>query len=74
VTPDGLVAISIGSDAGLLKGHTLQVFRREPKPLYLGTIKLVEVGPHEAVGKIMSPQFKKLIQNKDEVVSRIVPR
>jgi hypothetical protein len=74
VTPDGLVAISIGSDAGLLKGHTLEVFRTNPKPEYLGQIKLVEVGPHEAVGKILYPQYKKRIQAKDEVASHIVPR
>lgn len=74
VTPDGLVAISIGSDAGLLKGHTLEVFRKEPKPLYLGQIKIVEVGPHEAVGKILSKEFRNRIQAKDEVASHIVPR
>jgi hypothetical protein len=74
VTPDGLVAISIGSDAGLLKGHTLEVFRSKPKPFYLGQIKIVEVGPHEAVGKVVYPQYKKLIQANDEVASHIVPR
>ena len=70
----GLATISIGSDAGLLKGHTLEVFRSKPKPFYLGQIKIVEVGPHEAVGKVVYPQYKKLIQANDEVASHIVPR
>jgi hypothetical protein len=71
---NGLVHISIGSDAGLLKGHTLQVFRTEPKAQYLGQIRIVEVGPQEAVGKIVSPQYKKLVQKDDIVASRIVER
>jgi hypothetical protein len=73
VTPEGLVSISIGSDAGLLKGHTLEVYRTEPKPQYLGVIQIVEVAPHEAVGKLLTPQFKKLVQPSDVVASRILP-
>jgi hypothetical protein len=73
VTADGLVSITIGSDAGLLKGHTLEVFRTEPKAQYLGVIQIVDVGPHEAVGKLLTPQFKKLVQPNDIVASRILP-
>src|SRR5262249_27875790 len=38
----GLVTISLGSDAGLQVGHTLEVYRTEPKPEYVGTIRIVD--------------------------------
>jgi hypothetical protein len=47
-----LVAVNVGSDAGLEKGHTLEVFRLEPA-IYLATIRIIEVRPKEAVGKIV---------------------
>jgi hypothetical protein len=73
VTGDGLVSISIGSDAGLLRGHTLEVFRLDPKAEYFGAIQIVEVSPHEAVGKLLSPKFAKRVQPNDLVASRILP-
>jgi hypothetical protein len=73
VGADGLVSISIGSDAGLLRGHTLEVFRTEPKPQYLGVVQIIEVSPHEAVGKLLTPQFRKMVQPNDQVASRILP-
>jgi hypothetical protein len=50
----GLVTITIGSDAGLSKGNTLEVFRLSPVPhqsKYLGTIRVIEVTPTQAVGQ-----------------------
>lgn len=73
VGADGLISISIGSDAGLLKGHTLEVFRTEPKPQYLGVVQIIEVSPHEAIGKLLTPQFKKLVQTNDQVASKLLP-
>jgi hypothetical protein len=52
--PSGLVTITIGSDAGLSKGQTLEVFRLSPVPnqsKYLGTIRILEVTPQQAVGQ-----------------------
>jgi hypothetical protein len=68
-----LVSISIGSDAGLLKGHTLEVFRLDPKAEYFGRIQIVDVQPHEAVGKLLSPKFAKKVQPNDQVASKILP-
>lgn len=73
VGQDGLVSISIGSDAGLLRGHTLEVFRTEPKPQYLGVVQIIEVSPHESVGKLLTPQFRKAVQPNDQVASKILP-
>jgi hypothetical protein len=47
----GLVTITIGSDAGLAKGQTLEVFRLTPAPKYLGTIRILEVTASQAVGQ-----------------------
>jgi hypothetical protein len=47
----GLVTIDVGSDAGLAKGHTLEVFRLKPQPKYLGTLRIVDVTKKTAVGQ-----------------------
>jgi hypothetical protein len=67
----GLVTLSIGSDSGLAKGHTLEVYRLEPSAKYLGKIRIMEVWPHAAVGK---PIAKPLgaIQEGDHVASKIL--
>jgi hypothetical protein len=52
VDEEGLVAVNVGADDGLEKGHTLEVFRLEP-PIYLGTIRIIETKPKEAVGKMV---------------------
>lgn len=67
---DNLLKLSIGSDAGLSKGHTLEIFRLNPAK-YLGTVRIVDVTAHEAVarpvGRTMSP-----IQQGDRVASKIL--
>jgi hypothetical protein len=64
----GIVTISIGSDAGLAKGHTLEVYRLHPKPVYLGTVTILEVTASEAVAKA---QAKDKIQVGDKVAGNI---
>jgi hypothetical protein len=48
----GFVKISVGSDAGLVPGHTLDVYRLSGTGQYLGKIKLTSVRSNEAVGKV----------------------
>lgn len=48
-----LVVISVGSDAGLAKDHTLEVYRLKPAPKYLGMIQIIEVSPNKAVGRLI---------------------
>jgi hypothetical protein len=71
VGADGLVSISIGSDAGLLRGHTLEVFRTEPKAEYLGRLQIIQVDAHEAVGRMLTPKFSKLVKPNDTVASSV---
>lgn len=71
----GLMTITIGSDAGLTKGHTLELFRLNPaaptQSKYLGTVRILEAGAHQAVaqpvGRLSSPA-----QPGDRVASRIL--
>ena len=69
--PGGLVKITIGSDAGLTRGHTLEVFRTQPQPKYLGTIRILEVTAKEAVGQPVG-RMTLPPQRGDRVASRIV--
>jgi hypothetical protein len=69
-----LIKLSIGSDAGLEKGHTLKAFRLDRIPensKYLGTIQILEVRPHEAVGRPLKTTAYPL-RVGDHVASRIV--
>lgn len=50
----GLVTISIGSNAGLLPGHTLELFRLTPEAKYLGPVRVVDTQPDVAVCRPVS--------------------
>jgi hypothetical protein len=69
--PTGLISVSIGSDSGVLKGHTLEVFRLQPTPKYLGTIKITDVRPNEAVGRPMGKPLGTIMEG-DHVAAKIL--
>ncbi len=68
---DGLLQLSIGSDAGLASGHTLELFRTQPRPTYLGKVRVIHVTPHEAVAQPLGKMNDKP-QVGDRVASRIL--
>jgi hypothetical protein len=68
-----LIRISIGSDAGLARGHTLDVFRTNPSPQYLGQIRLTDVRASEAVGQPVD-KLKAPVQKGDLVASDVMPK
>ena len=68
----GFVTINLGSDNGLSKGNTLEVFRLRPRPTYVGTLRVYDVRPNEAVGKLMGTGPKGRILKDDEVASKIL--
>lgn len=47
-----LVKLSIGSDDGLIPGHTMYITRKGPQPLYIGELTIRSVDPDQAVGVI----------------------
>jgi hypothetical protein len=71
-----LVEISLGTDHGVQKNNTLDVYRFYPEPKYLGTIRIVDAYPHRSVARLMNaggnaaarPQLKQ----GDEVASSIL--
>jgi len=72
----GMMTLTIGSDAGLARGHTLEVFRLSSIPAqskYLGTVRVLEATAHQAVvqpvGRLAGPA-----QPGDQVSSQILGR
>jgi chromosome segregation ATPase len=70
----GLVQITLGSDAGLNVGHTLEVFRinttNPDRSQYLGRIRIVEVKATEAIAAPVDKMANKIRVN-DNVASRL---
>jgi hypothetical protein len=71
IDKSGLVLVSIGTDAGIQKGHTLDVFRLGDAPKYLGKIRIIETHPYEAVGQIIGKPSG-TIQKDDRVANKIL--
>ena len=69
-----MVSVNIGSDAGLVKGQVLYVFRsptaKDATAKYLGKIKIEEVKTTEAVARLES-DFQTLPRAGDHVASKI---
>jgi hypothetical protein len=70
-----LVKISIGSDSGIRKDHTLEVFRLSPKQEYLGRMVVVDADLHHAIGRLLrQPGMPTAgLQPGDQVASSIRP-
>jgi hypothetical protein len=72
--PGGLLKLNIGSDSGLAKGHTLELYRISPIPSqskYLGRVRILDVTPHEAVAQPLGRLSDKP-QAGDKVATRIL--
>jgi hypothetical protein len=52
-TDKTLVTVSLGRDMGVNAGHTLEVYRLKPNPLYLGRILILDTQNQTAVGRLM---------------------
>jgi hypothetical protein len=63
-----LIEISIGSDDGLRKGHTLEVYRNNS---YLGRIQVQHTEPDRAVGRILREFRKGVIRKGDRVATKL---
>ena len=73
-TPDGLIEVSLGSDDGLMRGHTMEVFREGATPnatKYLGRIEILRTEADVSVGKVL-PQYRRgNIEKDDRVATRL---
>jgi hypothetical protein len=72
VSADGLMTLTIGSDSGLRKGHTLELFRLNPAK-YLGTVRIIHTTPKEAVAQPVG-RLGGEVQVGDHVASKILGR
>src|SRR5262249_44049478 len=68
VSEGGLISLNKGSDQGLAKGQTLEVYRMAPKAEWVARIRLVEVNNHESVGRIIVPANPPVTVNKGDLV------
>ena len=70
-----LVEISLGERDGLVEGHELFVFRpaelNEGRPMYLGSIRLVNVTPNRAVGTVVEKAKNGTISKDDHVTTQL---
>ncbi len=66
-----LVEISIGSDDGLRKGHTMVVFRPQGGGRYLGKIKLIHTEADKSVGEVVERAKNGTIIRGDIVTTRL---
>ena len=66
-----LVEISLGSDDGLSRGHSLYVYRNQGEGKYLGRINIVYVEPDRAVGAVMEKSRNGVIEKGDHVTSKL---
>jgi hypothetical protein len=70
-----LVKISLGSDQGVNKDHTLLVYRMDPAPQYLGRILVTDNNFNWSYGKLVTPPGmpKATLMPGDVVVSKLRP-
>jgi chromosome segregation ATPase len=69
------IEITIGSDDGLVVGHTLELYRFGADPKYLGKVKIISVEPDRAVAEVVGKTVRgEKIQEHDIVATKIRPR
>jgi hypothetical protein len=66
-----MVEISLGSDDGLARGHSLSIFRTKGKGKYLGEIRMDYITPDRAVGMIIDRAKTGIIQKGDNVTTKL---
>jgi len=66
-----LMTLSVGRDAGLVRGNTMHVFRLGHSPRYVGQVRIVEVTATQAVGQVIGRLYTPA-KAGDRVASRIL--
>ncbi|MBM3994699.1 MAG: hypothetical protein FJ303_11185 [Planctomycetes bacterium] len=65
------VELSIGTDHGVNVNHTLDVYRLQPVPKYLGMIRIVDAKSQTSVGRPLDPKIKVELKVGDLVTSSL---
>lgn len=66
------IEISIGSDDGLVNGHELFVYRRTPRPQYIGKIRIIATDPEKAVATVVGKTYLGTKVTEGDVVSTTI--
>jgi hypothetical protein len=72
--PD-LVLLSLGTDHGIAKGNTLDVYRTQPSAKYLGMVRIVDANHHQSVARLIptgNAAFRAKLQEGDLVTSKLL--
>jgi hypothetical protein len=70
-----LVVLSLGTDNGIAKGNTLDVYRKEPEPKYLGMVRIIDANHHNSVARLIptgNAQFRAKLREGDLVTSKLL--
>ena len=68
-----LVQISLGTDQGVNKNNTLDIYRTSPAPMYLGMIRIVDANHHKSVARFVAigTQSRPQLKEGDTVASKL---
>lgn len=66
------IELSIGSDDGLVSGHELFVYRRTPRPQYIGKIRIIATDPERAVATVVGKTYLGTKVTEGDVVSTTI--
>lgn len=66
-----ILQLSVGSDSGLKKNQTLELFRLGPKPVYLGTVRITDVVAKASVAMPVG-KLNDVARIGDQVASHIL--
>lgn len=69
-----LMSISLGTDHGVEKNNTLDIYRLSPEPKYLGMIRIVDANHHESVARLIpsgNQGFRPQLREGDLVTSKL---
>ncbi|HZZ78200.1 MAG TPA: hypothetical protein VFE62_06760 [Gemmataceae bacterium] len=69
-----LVVLTLGTDHGLKKGNTLDVYRRFPEAKYLGMVRVIDANHHYSVARVVptgNAAFRPKLLEGDLVTSKL---
>ncbi len=70
-----LVVLSLGTDHGIAKGNTLDVYRTAPDAKYLGMVRIIDANHHQSVARLMptgNAAFRAKLREGDLVTSKLL--
>jgi len=70
-----LVLLSLGTDHGVAKGNTLDVYRTAPDAKYLGMVRIIDANHHQSVARLITTgnaAFRAKLREGDLVTSKLI--